>query len=148
MTTGQNSSPTLSSAGARTAAPPRRTSNQVQRGRTALPRRSTAGSGMNSWTPNWSPPWPSLKPWLIPGAGSTTPRISARLRLQARLGPPGAHAPGGPSRAWANEGGHVTIGCRTNRQRPIPSALGASGLCLWLFRVSRVANPYYPCSAC
>ncbi len=33
----------------------------------------TAGSGMSSSTPSCSPPWPRHKPWLIGGAGSTTP---------------------------------------------------------------------------
>jgi len=62
---------------------------QDPRGRTALPSRSMAASGMNSSTPSCSPQLLRRKSWPIVGAGSTT--------RSAAHGPPGADAPGGSS---------------------------------------------------
>jgi hypothetical protein len=77
-TTAPSSSLTPCGAGAKPAAPPRPTSSQDHRGRTALPNRSTAGSGMSSSIPSCSPRWLRPRAWPIVGAGSTT--TSGRTR--------------------------------------------------------------------
>lgn len=72
-TTGRGSLLKHSDAGAAGAAPPRPPSSRDPHGQTALPKPSTAGSGMTSLTPSCSPRWLRLRPWRITGAGSTTP---------------------------------------------------------------------------
>lgn len=77
--TGPNSSLKLYWASARTAEPSARpTSSQDPHGRTALPSRSTADSGMSSSTLSCSPQLRRRRSWPITGAGNTT--LSAHIR--------------------------------------------------------------------
>jgi len=84
------------------------------RGRTALPCRSTVGSGMNSSIPNCLPRWRSPGLGQPPALGVQHPQASFRH--------PGAYAPRGSSSsccittnshcAWTNEGAHVNRACK------------------------------------
>jgi hypothetical protein len=119
-------------AGARAAGRPRLTSSQDRLGRTVLPSRSTAGSGMSSSSRNCSPRLRRLNSSLIAGGGSSIPMSSTRLRLQAALGPPGGYAPGGRStgncrmtttahshKGWTGKGGGFTSTFFRYQQLPI-----------------------------
>jgi transposase InsO family protein len=71
--------------GARPVTQPARSISSLDlRGRTALPNRSTDGSGMSSSSPSCSPRVPRLNCWLIAGAGNTTHSGLTRLSRGVR----------------------------------------------------------------